>query len=631
MPFSTFQLQDTTKTRSLALITRPIFCIVAIVLVTIAALVSPTETRAQAPALHVTITRPSEGETLYSSPSGPFAAVPVAGYVSSYGVPLNGLQATLDIIQGAKSFGSLKSTLSEDGKFSFDVGVNHNGLDDNMNQEKGCLSSCHSGHPPALPPGPTLLRVTVSDPQGRKATAERPVVVDQSGYANVPVQVVTADNPNQPIAGVTVSAAAYLYMWRARSYSGKTDANGSTTILLEALAQEPTHYIFQVSPVVVNGHLYQTKEPVRVDIPAGTKQGQPVTLLVESRRGQINGTVVNPPGSTDPTGLTVRAIELSRGAAHTATIAQGKFTFSDLPLDRYLLTMESPAGQSIRVMPQTADLTSSSVATATLTLATTSTRTVRGIIRDEKGAPLPLAWITTDDHSQSDRVSPTSAAFALPGVGSASHALMVTAPGYWSRLVAIGLGDLDISLTPQPRTRVVKWGTGTVTLTSQTLGNLVGNRYMLQRGWVWGTGSGEFVISTRDADVTLSGGSFALEYMPGEIGWLYVLKGSAQMAPGGAGQPLVVNAGQMVAFGQQAPQPSPVSIDDATIWALYEGRPVPVSAPLDSSLLAQVRDGIEGLGIPSTLAIFAPVAIVLVAAVLVWRRRHRKHSAEPSA
>jgi hypothetical protein len=156
---------------------RKLFCALALIVLGVLS-VHPVQAQTKTSGLAITIIRPAEGETLYSSPASTFAAVPVTGFVSASDIDVKQLQVRLDLYDGAKVTGSLTTTPLADGTFSFDVGINSNGVDDMNESEAGCDSRCHMQKPFIFPTGHVIFRVTVSDPLGHKVTTERSIIVD---------------------------------------------------------------------------------------------------------------------------------------------------------------------------------------------------------------------------------------------------------------------------------------------------------------------------------------------------------------------------------------------------------------------------------------------------------------------
>jgi hypothetical protein len=600
---------------------RKVLCVLALIVLGVLS-INPVHAQTVTGGLMITIARPGEGETLYSSPASAFAAVPITGFVSASDFDVNQLQVRLDLYDGAKVTGSLTTTPLADGTFSFDVGINSNGVDDAKESEAGCDSRCHMQKPFIFPTGHVIFRVTVSDPLGHTATAERSIIVDVSGYADLPVQVMEDGTTGRALAGVRVVADTRLYLWRAREYSAVTDASGRATIHLERLAEAPTHYILQIEPRVVGGTFVAGGVPVSVTIPAGATTLAPVAVVARTQRGQIQGAIANFQNRSD---LTVRAISLSSSVAYTTKTIQGKFTLSNLPLDKYLLTIDDADAitQGIQVEPQTIDLASTASITTTLKLATDAARVVRGVVHDTKGTPIPFAWLANERKDNVARVAPTSGEFIMGGLSGGDHMLWVTAPGYWSQPVAVA-DRLDIVLTPMPNTKSVPWGSGKIIVPEHTQANVSGNKISIERGWIWGSGTGAMIIRTSEIDVALQAGSFALEYMPGQTNWLYVMDGQAQVTALGAGKPVRVNANQMLASWKGTTNPTPVALNADVVRALHRNEPSQVAIETDSAITARLHDEIERRGISSTLvALVLGLGVVVLLIGMRWRSRRR--------
>ncbi len=572
---------------------------------------------AQATGMTVRVARPGEGETLYIGPDAPFAHVPVTGWVSADDFAVTQLQLRLEILNGGKSYGNLATTPQPDGMFTFDVAINTNSPWSHPTTE--CQGSvCHNNVSIGFPPGAVLLRVIATDPLGRKSTAERSVIVDHSGYVRVPVQVVTADDQEQAGAGLRVVAATRLYEWRLRRYDVKTDANGRVLLEVEALGQAPTHYVFQVEPAVVDGVRYTSRESVQLTVPPGATDAGPITLRVASERGQITGSLDSK--GQDASNLTVRAIAFPSGATYAAKASLGRFSLTDLPIGKYLLAVDGA-----QAAPQTVDLSASPLVSLTLPVPAPA-RSVQGLVHDGDGKPLPFAWVATDNGASVGRVSSSSGEFVLSDIPSGTRALWITAPGYWCRPVAWA-NRLDIRLTRLPDTRLIPWGPGAITLPAQTLAEVGSDHLSLVRGWVWGEGSGRFLLNTPDLDIALQSGSFALEYLPGETNRFYLAMGQAQVAVSNRDEPITLNAGQMLAFGKGVTRPVPVQLDSAAVQALYAGEAIPVRVESDPAFPSRVRDAVEQLGISfgqATIAVVLGVVLLAAGSILWWMRRREQ-------
>ncbi|MBI5029401.1 MAG: hypothetical protein HZB51_02650 [Chloroflexi bacterium] len=598
---------------------RKIVCLFVLIVVGLLR-IDPANAQTQGNGLKITITRPGEGETLYSSSSAPLVGIPVTGFISSENLNLNQLQVRLEAVQGNKSTGSITTTPRADGTFSFDVAINDNDSSVQVEPEQGCDARCHSLLPLVLPSGPLIMRATVIDPLGNKAVAERSITVDRSGYVDVPVQVVIDGEPNRTIEGITVIAQTRLYIWRARQYSAKTDANGRAVIHLERLAQVSTHYIVQIEPRILNDALTTSSTAVKLTLPPGATTVAPITLVAQLQRGKIQGTLEKFQNRSD---LTVRAISLSSGAAFATKTMQGQFNLPNLPLSKYLLTVDDTeaTSQRIQIDSQTIDLTTSPAVTATLKIADSS-RVVRGIVRDTNGHAIPIAWISNDRKNKVARVAPTSGEFILNGLDDQDRVGWVTAPGYWGQPVALG-DNLDIVLTPRPDTRLLPWGKGSVLVPSQTLADLAGNRISLRRGWIWGKGNDDLAIHTPELDIALQTGSFALEFLPGETNWFYLIDGQALVNNGN--KTFTMNSGQMLAFGKGVTTLSAVALDDTVVRALHRDEKSQIPVETDTALAARLHDEIERLGIPFAMGVtFAVLCLTIFffgGLALIRRRR----------
>ncbi len=593
--------------------------------------ISPNYVHAQESGLKIGIARPADGETLYCSPTSPFVSTQVAGWVTGDGSVVTQLQVRLEILQGTQLFSGATTTPRVDGTFSFDVAINPNLPASKSSGEYGCKGDCHAITSLGFPPGAVLVRVSVTDALGRKATAQRSIIVDHSGYADVPVRVVAASDSHKTLSGLNIIADTRLYEWRAREYSAKTDAQGATLLHLEALAQAPTRYIFDIEPIVLDGVLYQSREPLHVILSPGAKTIEPITLIAETLRGKIDGIVmVN--GRVSPIPLTVRAIELPRGAAHIVKATEGKFSLAELPISKYLIAVddEDAAAYSLQASSRLLDLSQNPITSTTLVLSPAPARTVRGAVHDSDGNSLPFAWISAGGQGRAVRVSPSSGEFTLHGLPDGARSLRVTVPGYWSRPIALGADRLDITLARQPDTRVFPWGTGTITLPPQTIANLSGNYVALKRGWVWGKGSGSFIISTPELEITLQKSTFALEYLPGATAWLYVREGEAQVTLSDNDETITLGARQMLAFGKDVKRPSAVALDDTVVRALHFDEASPVLFETEPSVPARLRDELENLGISSQAATFGVfvAAIIVVMGARLLRRRRREQTLE---
>ena len=250
----------------------------------------------------VRLGRPAEGETFYSGPSSLLYTIPVNGWAFSSSYSPDELAVRLEILQADSVLASQTLAPKVDGSFTFYAVVNpENFLDPTLQEHDGCFL-CHFSTTLELPPGPGVLRVTVTDPAGNQSTAERRISTDHSASVEVPVRVVLDGNPELPLEGVEVSASTRLYLWRTRNARVAVNADGLGFLAVEALSQEPTHYIFQVKPHTHNGVQYHGVEPVEVTLLPGLTAIPEVTLRVWAGTGAIRGQVSAPRGAKSVNG-----------------------------------------------------------------------------------------------------------------------------------------------------------------------------------------------------------------------------------------------------------------------------------------------------------------------------------------
>jgi hypothetical protein len=110
-------------------------------------------------------------------------------------------------------------------------------------------------------------------------------------------------------------------------------------------------------------------------------------------------------------------------------------------------------------------------------------------------------------------------------------------------------------------------------------------------------------LRTPELEAELQAGSFALEYVPGETNWLYIMDGQALVAAPNADKAITVSANQMLASGKGASALTPVALEVAAVRALHRNEPSQVAVETDPAFPAWLRDVIERQGIPSGLVL----------------------------
>jgi hypothetical protein len=589
--------------------------------------------------LVVSIARPSEGETFYTGRTSWVYSTSVIGWVTSNTHDPAQINVQLEILQGRELFGSLTTQPLADGSFSFDVTVNPQGIQEgSLNREEEC-GICHHHGDASLPQGPTLLRVTATDPAGRQAVAERHIVVDRSDTATVPVRVVLADDPQKAVPNLRVTGSTWLYMWRARSSFAFTDASGQGMVRVEALSEAPTRYLFQVAPAIVDGVLYTGIEPVRVTLPPGATTAQPVTLKVRAQTGQIFGNLkTDAPVRILP--LPIWAIRPLNGAAYRVqTSAEGTFSFSDLPIDAYLITADLPAlaAQGFSSAIQMVDLSQSLSVSITMELTPSTGSELQGSVQDPQGSALPFAWVKIEKANLVQSVAPGTGAYALLGLQSESHTVLVAAPGFYSQAHVVTpsthpAADVSFNLVQRPQTQRVPWGSGELIIPPESRASVEGHQITLHHGWIWGKGGDTrpLIIATAEAEITLQDGEFALEYLSGQTPWLYVMDGHALVRWNDKAEPVTVQGGEMLALTHDL-RPVPLLTDPTVASALHPVTELPVPLAWEPTLGAQLRDRLAQKGISTAQVVtlgagVAALSLLVLSSALAVRWNARRHA-----
>lgn len=571
--------------------------------------------------LSLAITSPAERETFYVGPESLLHSARIVGWVVDGDRSPIWLELKLEILRGTTVIDTVMTKPQLDGAFFFDVEVNPDGLSGNWIVEHTDCTNCHYDSDVSLVPGAIALRVTAIAPGNRTVTTQRNIVVDYAGYATVPVRVVRADAPNQVVPGIKIDGVTWLYLWRARSFAGITDTNGETRIRVEALAQAPTEYQFSVKPTIVDGILYEGVAPVTLTLPAGATTAPPITLQVRSRIGQLtgklNGNLKSP--------VDIRAIRLPDGTSFKAQTAQNEFVFDKLPIDRFIVVVDANAlaAQGWQSKPQIIDLTESISAQLEIPLRPLEGKTVRGTIRDTERNPVPFASIANSS------VLPTFGEFRLRDVPTATKSLTVSAPGFYSQIVPLTeLSSVEVMLVRRPETRLQKWGAGEIIIPSESTVNIQDHMLALERGWLWGRGGDQqpLVLRIGGVQIEIVQGQFALEHIPGQSTWFYLIDGKARVTQGN--RSMVVQANQMLALSNE--MNSPIDLDTVVIEAMHTSEGLMLDPVWEPTLSARVQNDMARAGIGAvqtfTFITYSAVIILLLGLPVVvswrWRKNH---------
>jgi hypothetical protein len=206
------------------------------------------------------------------------------------------------------------------------------------------------------------------------------------------------------------------------------------------------------------------------------------------------------------------------------------------------------------------------------------------------------------------------------------------------KLAEKGTADdrLDVDLQRRPETLTLDWGEGEIIIPPETEAEVTGLRIMLASGWLWGDGEGDqpLLIGTPETEIELSKGKFALERLPNQMAWLYLIDGQAEVSSKKTGESLVVDSGKMVALSEDYPL-SAITYEPALVTALHPATEGSLSPIWQPTLEDRIRNGLAFAGISLAQAItfmtyvLALLSIIIVPALIAWRwfiQPHRKQS-----
>jgi hypothetical protein len=514
----------------------------------------PVGALAQESTFTVSIVSPAEGETLYAGPTTLLYTVDVRGWVAGADDPAQ-VSLQLEVFQDSSLALSLFSNPAPDGSFAFPVTVNPKGSEGNFTpvEIEAFCEDCHYTAADSFPNGALLLRVTATDTTGRQTRAERHIIVDRSAYTTIPVQVVYAEDPDRPMSGITISASTWIYEWRARHAYAKTDESGIAFLNLEALSQAPTRYQLLAESSVQDGVFYEGTGAVEITIPPAGTVNRPVTLRIQQALETIGGQI-RFFGSDVPQPLELWAVRVRDEAGFQTSVDDfGRFTFSDLPLGRYIIAADPAwlAELGWRVEHQIIELTADPEAGIKLTATALDGGIATGQLVDGSGSLIPFGRVTVQDSSLGADVLPSSAEWQLLEAPEVPFTLTATAPGFLpteANLDPATSSSTSIRLEQAPETRVLDWGDGRLILPGETRAVMRESTLQLDYGWLWGFGGGSGPLSVQlpNADVTIHGGSFALEIAPGQINRLFIDEGSAEVVSRATGFKSELVAGEML-------------------------------------------------------------------------------------
>ncbi len=563
----------------------------------------------------VHINYPTNGEILYSNGIN-MSPVFVKGHVFCPGDKAD-VTVQMEIWSDRELVGELFTQPDQDGNFTFKAAINPAGatiVAGAKAADPDC-SLCHEDFESQIffPIGEVHFVITAALSDGQKATDERWVTVDTSGNALVEIQVVDEES-GDPIADLPIHATTILYEWRNRYSSQISGADGIASLSLESLSQFPTSYKITIPPAMLGGYLYESVQPVFLELPAGAARHDRVTIYVKKMSGQISGKIS---GGKLSEALDIWAVHLPDGAYQKAAIENNAFNFDRLPGGEYRVFVD-PAldrfgykAEAIQV-----DLTKEAEASISIKLDKSTTSAISGIIQDEDGNFLPFGWVTSNSETTT-QMNPLSGTYTLSGWDSSKTTVIADVPGYYSQAkVAPASSSQNFALVLRPDTHIQPWGNGRVILPSETDFEEDNGNITLKKGWIWGNNEVEesLNVSVAGIQITLKSGTFAVEFSPLQGGWIYLSEGEATLRTE-EGYEVALGSGQMAALSESF-QPIPVPYDETVFAALHPDPISPLQNTWEPSLGSRIRDWFARLGINIAQVItfvtyiLVPIAIV---------------------
>lgn len=570
----------------------------------------------------VQINYPTNGETLYTSGNN-MAPVFVRGRVFYPGDRSN-VQVSMKIWSDGQLMDTFLTQPNLDGSFVFRLAINPHGtpvVAGAKAADPDC-APCHEDFKSqgSLPDGKIHFVVTAVSPIGDQALDERWMTVDTSTKAQVPVQVIDNET-GKVVPGLSVRAATILYEWRERYGIESSDEDGIARLFLEALSQSATRYEITVPPAPLNGYLYQSVEPVTLDIQPGSTAHQPITIYVHATTGKITGSLS---GEQPPAPADVWAIQIPDGVSYKTSAIDGIFRFDPLPVGSYKVLID-PSLEKLgyHAEPVSVDLTRNPLAAIGVPLSRAPAHSVFGRVNDRNGNPLPFGWITTSS-TQTTQLNPFDGTFYFTGMDPSNVTVFADAPGYYSQAQMVNVSEvdnrsLDFSLVSKPGTIVLPWGDGRMVLPMETSHERDEGYISIKRGWLWGNNSKDDTITIQvvGTQIAMMQGTFALEYLPGQGGWFYLMAGEATMTSADNGG-IQVRAGQMVALSDLYKR-IPVTFNPTAAAVLRAEIHSPLQRTWEPTLSARIRDRLAqvGIGVAQIITFVTYILVLIVIAGLL--------------
>jgi hypothetical protein len=405
------------------------------------------------------------------------------------------------------------------------------------------------------------------------------------------------------------------------------------------LSQAPTKYILQVKPTIVDGTRYEGRDSVEITLPPGARTAPLVTLSAGTMKGEIQGTFL-PSYGISGEGVSIWAIHPSGLSHTTSTNNDGYFSFSDLPMDEYLVTADCNElwAHHLACTAVKRDLRHLKSEPLEIPAMAIEGITIKGTVHDELGIPLFFAWVHGEGGSGIASLNPATGEFTWSGISAGEESVIIVAPGYYSQNAdvavrnATGESIIHIDMEKQPGTKQIFLGESTVIIPPESVAK--SDRYLidLKRGWLWGEIDPEdpLQIDSPGYHIDIIEGRFALEVLPGQPSWLFVLSGEAKVRSNSDVDTIAVTENNMILL-DSLERGVPVPVDPTVLAILRPFDYIPVPELQKPSVNEQVIERVSNVGINIAQGVtFTTYSLVILSVPIVlfplfrwWRKRQR--------
>ena len=271
--------------------------------------------------------------------------------------------------------------------------------------------------------------------------------------------------------------------------------------------------------------------------------------------------------------------------------------------------------------PQNLDLAASPTSNLVIGYDLLTGSILNGTIAGQETGWLPFAWLvgTGGKTHQPDLMS---GYWTIPNVVSDESTWTASAPGFYSQEIKVTgnsmAESLSIELERRPDTALIPWGQGSVIIPLETRAQATDARVTFESGWLWGDNPGRepVVLETSEASITVNGGRFALQRLPGEMAWFHLFEGSAEVRSTRDDATLLLSPGEAVALVERGDM-QPITYRDGLLPVIESDGQSPSLPFWKPTLAERIGSRMEEIGINSAQIITFITYIVTILSLVV--------------